>query len=143
MPERPCRIALASLTALALCALSGCAFDDAPEAEADGLAAEGKAFLKRVFSKDTYQLYKPPIHQGNSSLLDHDTIARLRLDMRRDQVAYLLGKPLLPSTFHGNRWDYVYYHIPSRGEKVEAQLTVFFNDRGRVERICENQNCRS
>ena len=142
--RRSARLLLAPLLvalALSASACSSLGADIAQDAEVTG--NEGRDFWKRIFSKDTYSLYKPPIHQGNSGLLDEDAVERLRPGMRRDQVSYLLGKPVLPNVFRRDRWDYVYYHIPARGEKERRDMSLFFDDQDRLVRICAEDRCRS
>lgn len=73
-------------------------------------------------------IYKANVQQGN--MLEQDMINELRPGMTKRQVELVLGTPSVSSTFHGNRWDYVYTFRQGRGELEERHLTVFFeNDR--------------
>ena len=130
--------ALMLMLALAL-SVGGCASDSGRKT---GLA-EAEGFWTRIFSPDSYKLYKPPIAQGNNSLLNEKNVRRVRPGMRRDQVAYLLGTPILPSAFRLNQWNYVYTLTPTQGQPTQRSLTLFFDDADILERICEKKRCRS
>ena len=47
--------------------------------------------------------------------------------MNKNQVVYLLGEPVLPTVFHDDRWDYIYYNNISRAEIELYRLTLFFD----------------
>jgi outer membrane protein assembly factor BamE len=71
-------------------------------------------------------MYKPDIQQGN--VITQQQVNRLEPGMSMEQVRYLLGTPLLQSTFHENRWDYV-YTMKRGGDKVEKKrIALFFKD---------------
>lgn len=78
-------------------------------------------------------VYRMNIQQGN--FLEKRVITQLKVGMTRSQVRYLLGTPMVPSTFDTDRWDYLYYlkkghlHRPQR-----YLLTVTFAD-DKVSRI--------
>ncbi|MGB5235728.1 MAG: outer membrane protein assembly factor BamE [Candidatus Macondimonas sp.] len=76
-------------------------------------------------------VYKPEIRQGNS--LDRAAVDQLAPGLTRDQVQYLLGRPVLKNLFDANRWDYVFYHRNRRDEE-KCRLTVFF-EQDRLVRI--------
>ena len=72
-------------------------------------------------------VYRMNIQQGN--FLEKRVITQLKVGMTRSQVRYLLGTPMVPSTFDLDRWDYLYYM--KRGRLHRAQkylLTVYFQD---------------
>ena len=87
---------------------------------------ESGEFFKKIFRKETYSLYRPDIQQGNT--VDPAKLARLKLDMSKEQVRYLLGNPVADNVFHKNRWVYTYYLIPGRGERRRYQLVLFFSE---------------
>ena len=70
--------------------------------------------------------YRPDVHQGN--IITKEMVEQLRLGMTREQVRFMLGTPLLTSEFHKDRWDYVYYLNPRKGEVQNRKLTVFYKD---------------
>ena len=76
-------------------------------------------------------MYKPDIRQGNS--LDRSAVDQLATGLTRDQVQYLLGRPVLKNLFDANRWDYVFYHR-NRHDEEKCRLTVFF-EQDRLARI--------
>ncbi|MEF9944025.1 MAG: outer membrane protein assembly factor BamE, partial [Burkholderiaceae bacterium] len=45
-----------------------------------------------------------------------------------DQVRFMLGTPLLTSSFHSDRWDYIYYLNRRSGEVQNRKLTLLFQD---------------
>jgi outer membrane protein assembly factor BamE len=72
-------------------------------------------------------IYKMEVQQGNA--LSNETVSQLQRGMSKDQVAALLGNPLLQDNFRRNRWDYVYYNL--RGKEVSSKkqnLTLFFQN---------------
>lgn len=77
------------------------------------------------------QPYRPDVHQGN--VITQEMVEQLRTGMTRDQVRFMLGTPLLVSSFHADRWDYVYYLNRRSGEVQNRKLTLFFKD-GRLDR---------
>jgi outer membrane protein assembly factor BamE len=53
-------------------------------------------------------------------------INKLKPDMTKKQVAYVLGTPLIIDTFHPNRWDYIYTFHPGNGKREQRKLTLYF-----------------
>jgi outer membrane protein assembly factor BamE len=69
--------------------------------------------------------HKIDVQQGNH--IDPEAIAKLKPDMTRSQVRFLLGTPLLTDAFHPDRWDYLYIER-RRGRLVqEHRLTLWFD----------------
>lgn len=94
---------------------------------------ESGSHIKKVFSSDSYRFYRMDIAQGN--LLDEETIARIRPGLTKEQIVYLLGRPILPSMFHDERWDYIYYlNSLQKKKRRYFKLTLFFDD-DRVVRV--------
>lgn len=71
-------------------------------------------------------VYKPNIKQGN--VLDQKEINQIRPGMTKDQVRFILGNPVLNTNLENDTWYYLYYLIPSRGDKVEKRLILKFAD---------------
>ena len=69
--------------------------------------------------------HKIDIQQGN--YVDESMVAKLKPEMTRSQVRFILGTPLIADVFHQNRWDYVY--LTGKANKVRAQhkITVIFD----------------
>ncbi len=78
------------------------------------------------------QVHRIDITQGN--IVTPEQFARLEKGMGREEVRFLLGTPLLQDPFHPDRWDYLYYHKPGKGEVTQRNLTLYFED-GRLARI--------
>jgi outer membrane protein assembly factor BamE (lipoprotein component of BamABCDE complex) len=51
-------------------------------------------------------VYKIDIQQGNE--LTSEMLMQLKPGMTKAQARFILGTPLIQSTFHEHRWDYVY-----------------------------------
>lgn len=72
-------------------------------------------------------VYRMDIQQGN--YLDGKTVKQLKVGMTRSQVRYLLGTPMVPSTFDIDRWDYLYYLKKGHLHRPQTYLlTVYFED---------------
>lgn len=78
--------------------------------------------------------YTPSVQQGND--VTQQQIAQLKLGMSQDDVQYLMGQPILQSTFNNNQWDYVYTYQPKdQGPISEKRLSLYFNAQGQLIRI--------
>jgi len=71
-------------------------------------------------------VYRIDIQQGNA--VNQEMVNKLKPGMTKNQVAYVLGTPLIIDTFHPNRWDYIYSFHPGNGQREQRSLTVFFTD---------------
>ena len=72
-------------------------------------------------------IYKMEVQQGNA--LSNETVSQLQRGMSKDQVAALLGNPLLQDNFRSNRWDYVYYSLRGKEASSKKQnLTLLFQN---------------
>ena len=76
--------------------------------------------------------YKMDLQQGN--LLTQEQVSRLKSGMTKDEVRLVLGTPLLTDIFHGERWDYVYWHEDPQFKREQRRLVVYFVD-GRLSRV--------
>src|SRR5258705_10388105 len=61
--------------------------------------------------------HKIDIQQGN--YVDQAMVAKLKAEMTRSQVRFILGTPLIADIFHQNRWDYVY--LTGKANDVHAR----------------------
>ena len=68
--------------------------------------------------------YKVDVQQGHT--LEAEQVAKLETGMTREQVAFLLGTPVLHDPFHPDRWDYVFSFKPGGGELRSRHLTLYF-----------------
>ena len=69
--------------------------------------------------------HKIDIQQGN--YVDQAMVAKLKPDMTRSQVRFILGTPLIADVFHPNRWDYVYLTGKANNMHVKHKITVVFD----------------
>jgi len=71
-------------------------------------------------------LYKIDVQQGN--VVTDEMLDKLKPDMTKSQVRFVLGSPLVVDAFLDNRWDYVYIQR-EKGQLVEQKrLSIFFKD---------------
>ena len=71
------------------------------------------------------RVHKVTVQQGN--VITQEMVDKLKPGMTRSQVAYILGEPVLRSTFSNNRWDYVYsVEVPGYFSN-EVHLSLFFD----------------
>ncbi len=71
-------------------------------------------------------LYRIDIQQGN--VITQEMVDKLKPDMTKAQVRFVLGTPLIVDTFRDNRWDY-FYMLHEKGKLIDKQkLTIFFED---------------
>ncbi|PCJ31931.1 MAG: cell envelope protein SmpA [Gammaproteobacteria bacterium] len=78
-------------------------------------------------------VYRIDIQQGNA--ITQDMINKLKPDMSKSQVAYVMGTPLIIDTFHPNRWDYIYSFHPGNGQREQRTLTVYFTDQEKLSHL--------
>jgi len=76
--------------------------------------------------------FRVPIVQGN--VVTDEKVEQLEKGMTPKQVRFLLGTPLVNSSFDQQRWDYVFYYRDPRGVERQSQLSLFFED-GKLDRI--------
>jgi len=58
--------------------------------------------------------------------------------MPQQEVAKLIGVPVTRSSFHPNRWDYMFTRGPAGKQVTARQFSVFFDSQGQVEKTEEN-----
>jgi outer membrane protein assembly factor BamE len=71
-------------------------------------------------------VYTIDIQQGN--IIDQAMIDQLRPGMNKRQVLYIMGSPMLDDVFHKNRWDYLYSNQPDGEDRVQKQISLFFEN---------------
>ncbi len=69
-------------------------------------------------------VYRIDIQQGND--ITQDMISQLKPGMTKNQVAYVMGTPLIIDTFHPDRWDYIYSFHPGNGQREQRRITIYF-----------------
>ena len=76
--------------------------------------------------------YRMDIQQGN--YISQDMVSQLKIGMSKEQVRYVLGTPLVADIFHADRWDYVYYRDPRKGQREGRKIAVLFEN-GKLVRV--------
>ncbi|WP_254276370.1 outer membrane protein assembly factor BamE [Halomonas sp. 3H] len=71
-----------------------------------------------------FGVYKRDIPQGN--LVTADMVDQLRPGMSRDEVVYLMGRPLLEAPFDSSQWDYIFRLDEAYGEVERRRVTLTF-----------------
>lgn len=71
-------------------------------------------------------VYTIEIQQGN--IIDQAMVDQLRPGMNKRQVLYIMGSPMLDDVFHKNRWDFLYSDQPSGEDRVQKQVSLFFEN---------------
>ena len=78
-------------------------------------------------------VYQVDVQQGNK--LEPQDVEAVEAGMTRNQIRYLLGTPVVDDLFRDDRWDYVYYHRPSKGRKIERRWLIVWFDGNIVREI--------
>ncbi|MFC4699740.1 outer membrane protein assembly factor BamE [Glaciecola siphonariae] len=74
-------------------------------------------------------IYRIDVPQGN--FLDQKDVNKLRVEMTKEQVRFVLGNPVVEDSFSDDTW-YYYYEMKrgmrKRGEDVKKHLILTFED---------------
>lgn len=71
-------------------------------------------------------IYKPDIPQGN--YIETQQVEKLRIEMTKEQVEYILGRPVLRDSFADDTWYYVYHYKNGRDASItHKELIIHFN----------------
>lgn len=71
-------------------------------------------------------LYRMPIPQGN--FLEQTDIDKLRVEMTKEQVLYVLGQPIAKDAFNPSKWHYIYLYNHGRKSEQRKALEIVFED---------------
>lgn len=72
--------------------------------------------------------FRVPVVQGN--VVTAKNVNKLEIGMTKRQVEYVMGTPLVDSSFEKDRWDYVFYYRDPRAHVRQSELNLFFvNDK--------------
>lgn len=78
------------------------------------------------FSLKMPRVHKVTVQQGN--VITQEMIDRLKPGMTREQVAFVMGEPVVRNTFNQDRWDYIYtIEAPGRFTD-EKRVTLYFEN---------------
>lgn len=79
-----------------------------------------------------WMVYKIDIPQGN--YVDSKQVERLRVQMSKEQVRFVLGPPMLVDTFQPNHWYYIYSYQNGNGPLERKDLIAVF-EQGKLVQI--------
>ncbi|WP_158769482.1 outer membrane protein assembly factor BamE [Paraglaciecola sp. L1A13] len=74
-------------------------------------------------------IYRIDVPQGN--FLDERDVEKLRVNMTKEQVEYVLGKPVVEDSFDHDTWYYLYQMkrgMSKRGKDFRKELKIHFLD---------------
>ncbi|MDE0422120.1 MAG: outer membrane protein assembly factor BamE [Gammaproteobacteria bacterium] len=72
------------------------------------------------------RVYKVTVQQGN--VITQQMVDSLQPGMTREQVAFVMGEPVIKNPFDQDRWDYVYtLRVPGVVED-HMKMSLFFTD---------------
>ena len=71
-------------------------------------------------------VYQVDVQQGN--LLEPTDVEAVKPGMTRSQVRFLLGTPVVQSSFHTDRWDYIYYFRKGRAKRADRRWVIVWFD---------------
>ncbi len=70
-------------------------------------------------------IYKPDVPQGN--YMEKQQVEKLRIQMTKEQVEYILGRPVLRDSFADDTWYYVYHYKSGRDASIiHKELVINF-----------------
>ena len=73
-------------------------------------------------------VYKIDIQQGN--VIDTDMLSKLKPNMEKRKVRFILGSPSVSHLFDPDRWDYIYSFQTGDGVREQRHIILLFkNDR--------------
>ncbi len=78
-------------------------------------------------------VYRIDIQQGNA--ISQDMINKLKPGMTKNQVAFILGTPLLIDTFHPNEWHYIYSFQPGNGPREQRDFVIYFDKHDKLSHV--------
>ena len=72
------------------------------------------------------RVYKVTVQQGN--VITQQMVDDLRPGMTREQVAFVMGEPVIKNPFDQDRWDYVYTLRVPGVVRDHMKMSLFFTD---------------
>ena len=79
-----------------------------------------------VTSCNLPRVYRLTVQQGN--VITQEMVDSLKPGMTREQVAFIMGEPVVRNPFDNSRWDYVYtLRVPGYVDD-KAKMSLFFTD---------------
>ena len=72
------------------------------------------------------RVYKVTVQQGN--VITQQMVDSLKPGMTQEQVAYVMGEPVIKNPFDRDRWDYVYTLRVPGVVNDRMKMSLFFTD---------------
>lgn len=70
-------------------------------------------------------IYKIDIPQGNYT--EQQLVDKLRIQMTKEQVQYILGSPVARDSFKQDKWHYIYTLTKGKGKTFRSELIIHFS----------------
>ena len=71
------------------------------------------------------RMHRVTVQQGN--VITQEMVDQLSPGMTREQVAFVMGEPVIRNPFNADRWDYVYsMHVPGTPTAI-VRMSLFFS----------------
>lgn len=70
-------------------------------------------------------VYRVDIPQGN--FLEQKDVDKLRIEMSKEQVIFVIGNPVAKNSFNDNVWHYLYTMTRGNGNEFRTELVIFFD----------------
>lgn len=80
--------------------------------------------------------YMMEVQQG--VYITNDQYKQLKIGMTKDQVSYIIGRPLSQYMFDQNRWDYTYQDYKSNNLKKDYTVTILFDKTNKATNISKS-----
>ena len=84
-----------------------------------------------LLTKSAYKNWIDRIDMPQGNYLDDRDVKKLRISMTKEQVIYVLGRPVVEDSFDKNTWYYVYEMkrgMTTRGDDFKKDLIISFED---------------
>lgn len=78
-------------------------------------------------------VYTIDVPQGN--FIEQRDVDKLRVGMSEEQVSFVLGTPMVVSSFGEQDWHYLYQLRTGKGEIIRKELTLSFNTERKLSAI--------
>lgn len=81
-------------------------------------------------------VYKPDLSQGN--YIEQQQVDKLRINMNKAQVEYILGRPVLRDSFANDTWYYIYHFKNGRNAKITHKELILHFHSDKLMRVTGN-----
>ena len=71
-------------------------------------------------------VFQIDVAQGN--YVEQEQVDKLRVDMSKEQVSFVMGTPMMVDTFAQNKWYYLYHFHPGGGDVDSKKMELTFVD---------------